>query len=348
MGIVKAPVVLYEPPKRVRTDYRIGLSAWMDKSMIEEGHFYPRKTMAPDARLWWYSRYFDVVEVNSSFYAIPLADTARAWVQRTPPGFVFNVKAYGLLTGHHVDIARLPPPLKAMLPQAERAKRAGRLPNAALPAEARQWAVAELRKCLRPLRDAQKLGYVLFQLAPWIKRSEEAMEALAGMPRWLPDADIAVEFRNRSWFGEHTDETLAFLRDHGLTYVSIDGPRSRASVPSLPALTTPTSVFRLHGRNFEGLVKQLQGKQPSVAEKYDYLYKPAELQEIARAAGSLTGKAERVYVAMNNNRGDYPAINGMQLKEMLLEDWHPPDRNALLQELEARRAQAPKKRRRAA
>ena len=92
-------MVLYEPPKRARTDYRIGLSAWMDKSMIEEGQFYPRETMAPDERLWWYSQYFDVVEVNSSFYAIPSADTARGWVQRTPPGFVFNVKAYGLLTG---------------------------------------------------------------------------------------------------------------------------------------------------------------------------------------------------------------------------------------------------------
>jgi hypothetical protein len=41
---------------------------------------------------------------------------------------------------------------------------------------------------------------------------------------------------------------------------------------------------------------------------------------------------------MNNNRGDYPAINGLQLKEMLLEDWHPPDREALVEELDERRA----------
>jgi uncharacterized protein YecE (DUF72 family) len=301
-------------PKRARTDYRIGLSAWMDKSMIEEGHFYPRKTMAPDERLWWYSQYFDVVEVNSSFYAIPSADTARGWVQRTPPDFVFNVKAYGLLTGHHIDIARLSQALKAMLPKAERAKKTGQLPNAALGAEARAWALAETRKALRPLRDADKLDYVLFQLAPWIKRNDEAIKGLAGLPRWLPDTVIAVEFRNRARFGEHTDETLAFLRDHGLTYVSIDGPRSRASVPSLPALTSPTSVFRLHGRTFQGFVKQLQGKRPTVAEKYDYLYRPGELEEIARATGALNGKADRVYMAMNNNCGDYPAINGMQRK----------------------------------
>ena len=82
---------------------------------------------------------------------------------------------------------------------------------------------------------------------------------LETLPRRLPDSVIAVEFRNRSWFGDHTDETLKFLKDHGLTYVSIDGPRSRATVPSLPALTSPTAVFRLHGRNFQGHLKQLQG-----------------------------------------------------------------------------------------
>ena len=90
------PIVLYEPPKRLRTDYRIGLSAWTDKSMLEEGHFYPRKTMSAEERLWWYSRFFDVVEVNSSFYAMPSADTARSWAARTPADFLFNVKAYGL------------------------------------------------------------------------------------------------------------------------------------------------------------------------------------------------------------------------------------------------------------
>jgi uncharacterized protein YecE (DUF72 family) len=335
---VKPPIVLFEPPKRLRTDYRIGLSAWTDRSMLAEGQFYPRKTMTAEERLWWYAQYFDVVEVNSSFYAIPSVETAKGWVQRTPPAFLFNVKAYGLLTGHHLDAVRLPDDLRAMLPRSQRAKRTGRILNGAFSPEARRWALRELRKSLRPLRDAAKLGYVLFQLAPWVKRTDEARDALASLPRGLPGATIAVEFRHRSWFGEHTDETLAFLRDHGLTYVTIDAPRSRATVPSVPALTTGTAVFRLHGRNFEGFVKQLQGKAPTVAEKYGYLYKPHELEEIARAAGALNGKAERVHVAMNNNRGDDPATNGMQLKQMLLEDWQPPDRAGLVERFEERRA----------
>jgi uncharacterized protein YecE (DUF72 family) len=331
---MRPPVILYEPPKRLRTDYRVGLSAWTDKSMLEEGHFYPFKTMTAEERLWWYSKYFDVVEVNSSFYAIPSVDTTRAWVERTPAGFVFNVKAYALLTGHHVDPARASEALRPLL--ARTRGRGREAPDVSR--EARAWVFRELRTALRPLREAAKLGYVLFQLAPWIKPSDAWLADIAAMPHELPGMVVAVEFRNRAWFGERTDATLRFLRDHGVAYVSIDGPRGRATVPSLPALTAPTAVFRLHGRNFAGFLKQVQGKSPTVAEKYDYLYSKTELEEVARAAGALNGKAERVHVAMNNNRGDYPAINGMALKEMLAEDWHPPERDSLIEELKDRRA----------
>jgi uncharacterized protein YecE (DUF72 family) len=333
---MRAPIVLYQPPRRLRTDYRVGLSAWTDKSMLEESEFYPRKTMTPEERLWWYSRFFDTVEVNSTFYALVAPATSAAWAARTDPGFIFNVKAYGLLTGHAVEAARLPDPLRTILGGPARA--AVTLPGGAAGDEARTWIFEELRKGLQPLRKAGKLGYVLFQLAPWVTRSDDALAYLATLPRALPGTDVAIELRNRSWFGAQTEDTLRFLAHHGLTYVSIDGPRSRALTPSLPALTTATAVFRLHGRNFAGHLKQLQGKHPSVAEKYDYLYSTTELEEIARAAGALNGRAARVHLAMNNNRRDYPVTNGLQLKAMLLEDWRAPARAELIEELEARRA----------
>ena len=115
---MRKPIVLYQPPKRVRTEYRIGLSAWTDRSMLAESEFYPRKTMSAEERLWWYSRFFDVVEVNSSFYAIPSIDTTTGWAARTPPGFLFNVKALGILTGHDTESARLPDELRRLLPRA--------------------------------------------------------------------------------------------------------------------------------------------------------------------------------------------------------------------------------------
>ena len=212
-----------------------------------------------------------------------------------------------------------------------------------VPEEARAWAFEAMQTAFDPLRQAGKLGYVLFQLTPWLKFGDDVLGYLARIPGMLRNTVAAVEFRNRSWFGPHTDETLKFLADHGLAYVSIDGPRGRAVVPSLPALTGSTAVLRLHGRNFHGWLNQVQGKSPSVAEKYDYLYSREEVEEIARAAGALNGKAQRVHVAMNNNNRDYPVRNGIQLKEMLLEDWHPPAREALIEEFEERRAAARKR-----
>src|SRR5205814_8760136 len=179
------PIVLYEPPKRMRTDYRVGLSAWTDKSLLEEGTFYPRKTMTPEERLWWYSRFFDMVEVNSTFYAVPSVDIATSWAQRTPAGFLFNVKAFGLLTGHRLDAARLPDALRKMLPSTVRKQQRGRVANGAFGEAGRAWAFQELRKALQPLREADKLGYVLFQLAPWVKFSDEALTYLGTLPRHL-------------------------------------------------------------------------------------------------------------------------------------------------------------------
>jgi hypothetical protein len=78
--------------------------------------------------------------------------------QAKPPGFIFNVKAYGLLTGHHVVLARLPDALRQMLPPAMRGKRAGRVPPSAFDEDIRSWPFGELRKALRRLQQANKLG----------------------------------------------------------------------------------------------------------------------------------------------------------------------------------------------
>ena len=63
------PLLYHEPPAPIETEYRVGLCAWQDKSMLADGQFYPIKSMKAEERLWWYSRFFDCVEVNSTFYA---------------------------------------------------------------------------------------------------------------------------------------------------------------------------------------------------------------------------------------------------------------------------------------
>lgn len=332
------PLLYYAPPAPVPTEYRVGLCAWQDKSMIEEGHFYPQKTMEPEERLWWYAQFFDCVEVNSTFYAPLSAQNAVLWAKRTPPGFLFSVKAYALLTGHHLDAARLPAPLAAMLPPTARPNARGQVENARFPPEARQWAFESFREALRPLADAGKLGYVLFQMAPWVKYGPRALEYLASLPERLPGLTIAVEFRDASWLPAHTDETLGFLAKRGLTYVSVDAPRTPAGVASTLALTSPTAVLRLHGRNAEGFMKQLRGEAPSVAEKYGYLYREAELVELVARTRLLEGRARCVYFKLNNNVEDAPAINGGQIKDLLGLD--SPERAAVEAAWHGRRAAA--------
>jgi len=68
---------------------RIGTQGWNYQDWV--GPFYPGGTRPADY-LPIYSRAFDTVEVDSTFYAIPAASTVRAWAERTPPGFRFAVK----------------------------------------------------------------------------------------------------------------------------------------------------------------------------------------------------------------------------------------------------------------
>jgi uncharacterized protein YecE (DUF72 family) len=289
----------------------------VDAALIEDGSFYPRKSMTAEARLGWYARFFDTVEINSSYYAIPAARNAVLWAQRTPPGFLFNVKAYSLLTGHHPRPATLPAELQLMLPRQPRLTRRGEVEAGEFPSEALDQAFRLFRQALTPLAEAGKLGYVLFQLAPWVRFDEARLAYLASLPARLPGFEIAVEFRDRSWMPGHADETLRTLRAAGLAHVIVDGPSAPNAVPYVPAVTAPTSVFRLHGRNAEGWMRQLRGGEPTVREKYDYLYSEDELRALRPDVESAAAEAERVFVAFNNNNRAYPVQNALMLKRML-------------------------------
>ena len=86
----------------------IGTSSWTDKTLIDCGRFYPSNAKTPEARLKFYASQFPIVEVDSSYYAIPSEQTAKLWVERTPDDFIFNVKAFRLLTTHQTQPNVLP------------------------------------------------------------------------------------------------------------------------------------------------------------------------------------------------------------------------------------------------
>mgnify|MGYP001612405571 CR=1 FL=1 len=300
-----------------RDAVRVGICSWADPALIESGGFYPQKSMSAEARLRFYASVFDCVEVNSSYYAIPDVKNTLRWVERTPPGFVFHVKAYSLMTGHHPKAESVPAELQTLLPRSPRRTRRGEIEASSFPPEALDATFALFSRAVAPIAGAGKLGYVLFQFAPWVRFEPARLEYLASLPARLPGWTIAVEFRHRSWFPDHAADTLEALREARLTHVIVDGPATVSAIPRVTATTMRTAVYRLHGRNAEGWLRQLRGEEPAVREKYDYLYSEDELRGLVPEVEEMAAEAEQVFVSFNNNNRDYPVRNALMLKRLL-------------------------------
>src|SRR6266511_3267030 len=87
---------------------RVGTAGWTEPTLIKAGTFYPPDATTAEARLRFYASQFPIVEVDSTYYALPRQEQAGLWVERTPPDFVFNIKAYSLLTRHPTRAQTIP------------------------------------------------------------------------------------------------------------------------------------------------------------------------------------------------------------------------------------------------
>src|SRR5512132_3478802 len=131
-----------------------------------------------------YAQVFPIVEVDATYYALPSEQNARLWVERTPPGFVFNIKAFGLLTQHPIDPRRLPEVVRERLPRDVVEK--GRLYHGSVPADVRELIWSMHIEALRPLAEASKLGCVLFQFPPWFRKNRASVDYLRELRERLP------------------------------------------------------------------------------------------------------------------------------------------------------------------
>ncbi|MGZ4356082.1 MAG: DUF72 domain-containing protein [Gaiellaceae bacterium] len=170
-------------PSAGRRPLRIGCSGWNYASWKAE--FYEGKP----ARLWLehYAHYFDTVEVNNTFYRLPLKTSVARWVEETPAKFVFAVKASRYLT--HI-------------------KRLTDLSSG----------IQRYYECLEPLVRSPKLGPVLWQLPANFRRNDERLGAALEA---LPPGRHCFEFRHASWFVEPVYE---LLRKHRAALVIGDRP----------------------------------------------------------------------------------------------------------------------------
>jgi len=97
-------------------EFRVGTASWTDPSLVNSDLFYPLSVRSAEGRLRFYVERFNTVEVDSTYYALPSERNARLWAERTPEGFLFNIKPFALMTQHPAEIARLPKELSEMLP----------------------------------------------------------------------------------------------------------------------------------------------------------------------------------------------------------------------------------------
>jgi uncharacterized protein YecE (DUF72 family) len=287
----------------------VGTASWTDPTLVKSTLFYPSRRMTAAERLAFYASHFSTVEVDSSYYAILSEDVARLWVERTPRGFIFNVKAFAWLTQHPAEAVRLPAAIKNTLPA--ELKSTPRINHP--PEEVLSLAFQMFWSSLTPLREAGRMGVVLFQLPPYLTWRHSNLDYLAALPQRLPGAAIAVEFRHPSWTesSQRQKEVLRFLQDHGLGYVSIDAPAKSGLLPML-ATTSDYAYIRFHGRNDENWFK----RNLTPAERFKYLYAERELAEWAGRLKQLSG-VRRAFAVFNNCYSNFGIMNATTMNEML-------------------------------
>jgi uncharacterized protein YecE (DUF72 family) len=292
----------------------VGTAGWTDRTLTASGVFYPPRTTTAEARLRYYASRFPMVEVDSTYYALPARRMAEYWVERTPSDFVFDVKAFALMTGHPAETKRLPPAVRDLLPPALAAKT--RLYPKDFPREALDAIWTEFRDALAPLHEAGKLGAVLLQYPRWFLPNSGTKDAILEARDRLNGLPCAIEFRNRRWFTPHTaDRTLRFLEDHDLPLVVVDEPQGlESSVPPVVAATASSlAVVRLHGRRDDLWEKP----GVSTTERYRYLYDQRELAEWVPRVTDLARKATATHVVFNNCYANYGTTNASEMRDLL-------------------------------
>jgi uncharacterized protein YecE (DUF72 family) len=291
----------------------VGTSSWADPGFVAE--WYP-KGMAARDRLAWYAERFEMVELNSSFYAVPEPATVERWARVTPDGFTFHVKLHRLLSRHAAPAESLPPDLRAEA-DVDRRGRVRLNPDI-------ETAMADaMLAAVKPLERAGKLGTFLLQLTPGFSPKQHSLEELDPLLDRLSPHTVAVELRNRNWTRDEVlPEALAYLSERGAAWVGVDAPRAEhfTIMPPVDAVTNDEVAYlRAHGRNADGY---LSGR--SVAERFGWDYSDEELEEIAGRARELAGTASIVNVAFNNNRGADAPTSARRMRELLGQDPGPP------------------------
>ena len=297
---------------------RIGTCSWADDALVK--HWYPRG-LPPKERLGWYAERFSTVEVDSTFYRVPDEAMVQNWADRTPDGFVMHIKAFGLMTRHPVRLEQLPPDLRDGMPLDSR----GRVDRP--PREQRAVVFREFLRALEPLRQAGKLGGILFQMPPYIVPKPSSFDYLEWARDQLGSDEMLVEFRHRDWFAaDRREEILSWLEERRMSYVTVDAPRlDAANVPeTVIAVDRPARLRPLPRPQRSDLELPRRRRRPAV--RLPLRAAPSSPAGSRRSASSPPRPSRRIAFFNNNNQTDgvAQAPAGAELLRSLLDDHDVP------------------------
>jgi uncharacterized protein YecE (DUF72 family) len=292
-------------------EIRIGTASWTDKSLLGSG-WYPKGVTSAEDRLRFYAEQFPLVEVDSTYYFPPSEKNSELWVERTPKDFVFNIKAFSLLTQHPTKPQALykdlefPTDKKTLYPKDLDPKVTDEIWDRFLSA-------------VVPLHEAGKLGALLFQFPPWFTIGKRNRDYIVECAKRSAPMQIAVEFRNKSWLTpKNQQETIEFLEGYELPFVCVDMPQGFvSSIPPVVAATADLAMMRFHGHN------DAEWESGVVSKRFRYDYSTEELEDWVPKLEKLASEAKSTHVLMNNCYRDYAQQNASELAELLREHGAP-------------------------
>jgi uncharacterized protein YecE (DUF72 family) len=243
-----------------------------------QGVVYPRGLKGAD-RLTFLATLFTALEINVTFYRPIPPDYARRWLAAVDqnPDFRFTAKVWQVFTHER----RLPKP-----------------------------ELAQFQGGLEPLLAAGALGVLLAQF-PYSFHNTEANRAyLLELKAAFPDFPLAVEVRHRSWQHRAVKE---FLAQASLDFCNIDQPMVSYPMGATRWVTGPRGYLRCHGRRKDAWFEFGDDR----GARYDYLYSPEELEDLAARTRELLAQTAETYVIFNNHPAGQAVANALELLHRL-------------------------------
>jgi uncharacterized protein YecE (DUF72 family) len=260
-------------PERIR----VGPAGWSYPDW--EGRVYPTPKPRGFDPLAYLARYFEAIEINSTFYRIPDAKMTQRWVTRVAdhPLFRFTAKLWQGFTHEGTASAR---------------------------------DEAAFRQAMAPLREAGKLGAILLQFPYRVHHTPDNRATIQRLADAFRDYPLVLEIRHRSW---DRAEVYEFLQALGIGFCNIDQPQVSYGIGLTRVVTSPVGYLRLHGRN----AATWFAEEANAAARYDYRYAAEELQELVQAAEVISRRARDTYLITNNHFRGQAALNALELRSHL-------------------------------